>query len=86
MQQQNTAPDSLVVELHTHKQTIAPSVNPLINPLRLCDTFIECIWPALDALNAKSDDEGDPFNFADFDSNDDGYIDSLLIIHNVRTS
>ena len=44
--------------------------------------FIDCVAPALNALEQKHQDSSDPFNWFEYDLNIDGYIDNLIIIHN----
>jgi M6 family metalloprotease-like protein len=44
------------------------------------DGFDDCFFPALASLEAKH--KAGTFNWDDFDTNGDGFIDSLIIIHN----
>jgi M6 family metalloprotease-like protein len=43
--------------------------------------FQKCFWPILDLLDELHLDSSHLFNWADFDDNLDGFIDSLVIMH-----
>ena len=44
--------------------------------------FDNCFFPALDELEARHKDFSDPFEWWEFDQNQDAYIDNLIILHN----
>jgi immune inhibitor A len=43
--------------------------------------FQECVWPALDVLEARHQDPSDDFTWEDYDVNYDGFMDSVVVLH-----